>query len=115
MPHHVLVAAALCCALATTAHAETCMASWYQRGRVTASGEAFRPDALTCAMPGYRAGMRPWRVRVTYRGRSVVCRVNDRGPAPRLGRCIDLSRGAARVIGMTSAGVGVVTITVIGK
>ena len=38
-------------------------------------------------------------VRVTYGARSVVVRINDRGPFVR-GRCIDLSRGAARVLGI---------------
>jgi len=43
-------------------------------------------------------------VTVTYRGTSIRCRINDRGPFVR-GRVIDLSRGAARALGMMSAGV----------
>jgi len=44
-----------------------------------------------------------------------VVRVNDRGPAPRLWRAIDLSRGAAAKIGMLGVGVGRVTIQVVER
>jgi rare lipoprotein A len=43
-------------------------------------------------------------VTVSYRGHSIRCRVNDRGPFVR-GRVIDLSVSAARALGMTNAGV----------
>jgi rare lipoprotein A len=43
-------------------------------------------------------------VTVTYRGHSIRCRVNDRGPFIR-GRVIDVSIGAARALGMMGAGV----------
>jgi rare lipoprotein A len=49
---------------------------------------------------------------VTHGGRSVVVTVNDRGPFIR-GRVLDLSTGAARAIGLTSAGVGRVTAEVV--
>ena len=54
----------------------------------------------------------PWRVRVTNlrNGRAVIVRVNDRGPASWTGKCIDLSRGAGRVLGMLAAGTAPVTI-----
>lgn len=110
MLHRFLLAACFC-ALATTAHAQTmrCVASWYFEGVRTASGERFRPDGLTAASRTLPFGTR---VRVTYGSRSVAVRINDRGPYVR-GRCIDLSRGAARRIGLIGAGVGTVTITVI--
>lgn len=92
-----------------SADAETCRASWYQHGRQTANGERFNPDGLTAAHLHLPFGTK---VRVTYRGRSVVVRINDRGPYVR-GRCIDLSRGAAKAIGLTSAGVAPVSITVL--
>jgi rare lipoprotein A len=91
-----------------------CRASWYgpESGSVTANGERFHPDGLTAASRTLPFGSY---VRVTYKGKSVMVRVNDVGPAKWTGRCIDLSRGAAKAIGLTKAGVGVVTITVIGK
>ena len=47
-----------------------------------------------------------------HRWRSVVVRINDRGPFVR-GRVLDLSTGAARAIGLTGAGVGRVTAEVV--
>ena len=81
-------------------------ASWYGpgfHGRRTASGEIFDQEAMTAAMLHVRLGTR---VRVTNlaNGRSVVLRVNDRGPYVG-GRVIDLSRGAMRALGGLSAGV----------
>lgn len=86
-----------------SAHAETCIASQYGTGdgyggRRTASGEIMRPSALTAAHKHLPFGTS---VEVTnkHTGRSVVVRINDRGPFVR-GRCIDLSRAAANAIGM---------------
>jgi rare lipoprotein A len=52
------------------------------------------------------------KLRVTHGGRSVVVTINDRGPFIR-GRVLDLSTGAARVIGLTGAGVGRVVAEVV--
>ncbi|GAC1340158.1 MAG: hypothetical protein NVSMB20_16390 [Bradyrhizobium sp.] len=52
------------------------------------------------------------KLRVTHGGRSVVVTVNDRGPFIR-GRVLDLSTGAARAVGLTSAGVGRITAELI--
>lgn len=89
-------------------------ASWYGpgfSGRPTASGERFNPNDLTAAHRTLPFGTR---VRVTYppTGRSVIVRINDRGPFIR-GRTIDLSAGAARQIGLYSAGVGQVQMEVL--
>jgi rare lipoprotein A len=79
--------------------------SWYGERfheRATASGEPFDADGLTMAHPSLPFGTR---VRVTNlrNGRSVVVRVNDRGP--RVGdRIADLSRAAAERIGMLRRG-----------
>ena len=83
-------------------------ASYYWEGRRTASGERFNPSALTAAHRTWRFGTR---ARVTNRcnGRSVIVRINDRGPFVR-GRAIDLSLGAARAIGMIARGVAPVKI-----
>ena len=88
---------ALAC-LSAPAFAETCIASRYgYNGGRTASGERMNPNAMTAA---HRA--RPFGSHVTVtshsNGRSVTVRINDRGPFVK-GRCIDLSTGAARVLG----------------
>lgn len=88
------------------AHAET--ASWYSSGLRTANGERFAPDGLTAAHRTLPFGTL---VRVTYGARSVVVRINDRGPFI-AGRAIDLSRGAARAIGLS--GVGRVHLAILG-
>ena len=84
-------------------------ASWYgafHHGRQTANGEIFDSAAMTAAHRKLPFGTR---VRVTSErtGRSVVVRINDRGPFVR-GRVIDLSLGAAQSIGLK--GVGAVII-----
>lgn len=80
---------------------ETGIASWYGgrfHGRKTASGEAFDMDALTAAHPKLPFGS--WvRVHNLVNGRSVDVRINDRGPYIKR-RIIDLSRAAARVLGV---------------
>ena len=85
-------------------------ASFYWQGHRTANGERFRPGGLTAAHRTLPFGTR---VRVTNmrNGRSVVVRINDRGPFIR-GRNIDLSRGAATVIGMLGQGVAPVRVAV---
>jgi len=81
------------------------VASWYGAelaGHRTASGDRFNPNELTAAHRTLPLGSR---VRVTYAGRSVVVRINDRGPYAR-GRVIDLSKAAAERIGLRAAGSG---------
>lgn len=78
------------------------------RGRRTASGERFNPDALTAAHRTLSFGTR-LRVTNLRNGRSVVVRVNDRGPFHG-GRILDLSKAAARRIGMVATGTARVRI-----
>lgn len=90
-------------------------ASWYGPGfdgNYSASGEVFNQEALTAAHPSLPFGTR---VRVTNmdNGQSVVVRIIDRGPYAH-GRIIDLSTGAARVIGLISSGVAPVSLEVLG-
>ena len=77
------------------------IASWYGGGeklnKYTASGEEFDPNKLTCASWDYSFGTKLL-VTNLENGKSVVVRVNDRGPAKRLGRLIDLTREAFRRI-----------------
>ncbi|MBS0567062.1 MAG: septal ring lytic transglycosylase RlpA family protein [Proteobacteria bacterium] len=67
-------------------------------GHRTASGERYNRDALTAANPSYAFGTK---VKVTNKknGKTVVVRVNDRGPVQK-GRVIDLSVAAAHQLGM---------------
>ena len=90
------------------------MATWYGgklHGSMTASGERFDQEAMTAAHKTL-----PFNaiVRVTNlkNDRSVTVRINDRGPYAR-GRVIDVSRAAARELGMISDGVVPVTVEVV--
>jgi len=95
------------------------VASWYGGGprwmepnAHTASGERFDPSDLTAAHRTLPMGAR---LLVSYRGRTCVVRVNDRGPAAWTGRSLDLSRGAASALGLIKSGVGRVGVTVLGR
>ena len=97
----VLAVVALVC-LESAAQAE--IASYYGQelaGRRTASGERFNPSAMTAAHRSLRFGTRV-KVSNNRNGRSVIVRINDRGPFVK-GRSIDLSHGAARAIGLGSS------------
>lgn len=90
---------------------QTGLASWYGRkfhGRKTASGDTFDMNALTAA---HRSLPLNCYVKVTNKsnGKSVVVKVNDRGPFHG-NRVLDLSYGAAKQLGITSKGVGNVSI-----
>ena len=90
------------------------VASWYGAelaGHRTASGERFNPHELTAAHRSLPLGSR---VRVTFHGRSVVVRINDRGPYAR-GRVIDLSKAAAERIGLRAAGSGPVELALLAS
>ncbi len=100
--------AAVVCALLSAsppAHAWAGIDSTYGRevfrinpSRRTANGELFNPMGQTAAIWDVPFNTR---MRVTHlaTGRSIVVRVNDRGPHRRLGRLIDLSTGACRALG----------------
>ena len=91
-------------------------ASWYGsefHGRRTANGERYNMNGYTAAHRSLPFGTK---VKVTNRsnGRSVVVRINDRGPFHG-GRVIDLSKGAANKLGMVNSGVARVTLEVQGR
>ena len=89
------------------------IASWYgpgYDGKKTSSGEVFDQDDLTAAHMTFTFGTRV-RVTLLSTGRSVVVRINDRFPNAH--RVIDLSRGAARKIGLIGPGTGKVRVEVV--
>ncbi len=90
---------------------ETGLASWYggkHHGKLTASGEVFNQNRFTAAHPTL-----PWGTRVKVinldNGKSVDVLINDRGPF-KPGRIIDVSRAAARALGMVRRGITKVRI-----
>jgi len=88
------------------------VASWYGpgfAGRRTSNGEIYNPEGLTAASKTLPIGSHV-RVMNPDTGKSVVVRINDRGPYVR-GRSLDLSHGAAQRIGLTGKGVGRVQVT----
>ena len=92
-------------------YAETGIASWYGpgfHGKSTANGEVFDENALTAA---HRTLPMPSIVRVTNldNGRSIVVRVNDRGPFAH-GRIIDMSRRSAQLLGFMKKGTAKVRV-----
>lgn len=98
--------------LAGTTAADAEVASWYGpgfHGHKTANGERFNMYALTAAHKTLPFGTR---VLVSHGSKSVIVRINDRGPYVR-GRSIDLSKAAAQKIGCL--GVCKVNMHVLGK
>ncbi|MBN9670621.1 septal ring lytic transglycosylase RlpA family protein [Roseibium aggregatum] len=99
-----------------TSYKKTGLASWYGptfHGRKTANGEVFDRNGLTAAhttmpLPSYA------RVTNVANGRSMIVRVNDRGPFHG-NRVIDLSERVATLLGTKSAGVGKVKVEYVGK
>ncbi|HSC55214.1 MAG TPA: septal ring lytic transglycosylase RlpA family protein [Phnomibacter sp.] len=91
-------------------------ASWYGpgfHGKKTSSGDKFDMNGLTCASNHYKLGT--WlKVTNMRTGKSVIVRVNDR-MHPRMKRIVDLSKGAAREIGMVSKGVSKVKVEDLGR
>ncbi|GAB4231510.1 MAG: hypothetical protein Kow0032_13780 [Methyloligellaceae bacterium] len=95
------------------AETEVGIASWYEKGARTANGEPFDPDGLTAAHPTLPFGS-VVRVENLRNGRSVVLRINDRGPFVQ-GRVIDVSRGGARQLGLMASGTAPVRITTLRR
>lgn len=96
--------------LATQAHAGK--ASYYWQPQKVACGGNFNSNALTAAHRTLPCGSK---VRVTNKlnGRSVIVTINDRGPFIK-GRVIDVSLRAAKILGMTKAGVVPVKVERVG-
>jgi len=93
---------------------QTGVASYYHdrfQGRKTASGVRYNKNVLTAAHKTLPLGSKV-KVTDTRSGRSVVVKINDRGPYVK-GRVIDLSRAAAKEIGLTKKGVAKVKVEVL--
>lgn len=117
----VLCFSLLTCEAKTNQVVRRGLASWYgghHKGRQTASQERFNPQDFTCASWHYAFGTL-LRVRVAEHGtnlfgKSVVVRVNDRGPSKRYpDRIIDLSEASFNAIADTNLGLIQVTVEVI--
>ena len=95
------------------ASAQCGSASWYALYSQTASGEQMDPSELTAAHRTLPFGTK---LKVTNQknGKTVVVRINDRGPFAR-GRVIDLSQAAAKDLGLVRAGSGKVTLAVLDR
>ncbi len=96
-------------------YTEVGMASWYgypYHGRRAASGEIYDMEKYTAAHRTLPFNARV-RVENLENGRHVEVRINDRGPFVQ-GRIIDLSRAAARSIGMLGAGTARVRLVLVG-
>ena len=122
IPAVIIMTIIICCVAVSCAKAETASYYTYQScvregtsGVYTANGEHFDENALTAAMWGVPFGTM---VKVTNlaNGKSVVVRINDRGPSKRLvkkGRIIDLAKGAFLKIASLIKGVVEVKVEVL--
>lgn len=97
----------------------TGIASWYSEtdpgiNRHTANGEVFDDSRMTCAAWDYPFNTH-LQVTNLQNGKSVVCRVNDRGPNKRLRRLVDLTKTAFRKIETPRKGLVRVSVRVVSK
>ena len=83
------------CDTTSEANSQIMFATWYKHGKKTANGERFDPNGMTAAHRTLPFGTR---LLLTYKDKSVIVRINDRGPFIK-GRQLDLARGAAKALG----------------
>ena len=108
----ILLAGLSVLAIQATAQAEPVIACYYSMwfaGKPTASGEPYDPNGFTAAHPYLPFGTY---LLVSYNGRSVIVRVNDRMPYES-DHDLDLSWAAAQAIGLTDVGTAVVDAEVV--
>ncbi|MEE9314560.1 MAG: septal ring lytic transglycosylase RlpA family protein [Rhizobiaceae bacterium] len=98
----IITASLTVAAIAKQPNIQCGKASWYAMTSLTASGERASPNTMTAAHRTLRFGTK---VRVTNlrNGRSVIVRINDRGPFIK-GRVIDVTKRAAKKLGFLGAG-----------
>lgn len=107
----ILLCSLICFSSCSRKITENGKASYYAdkfEGRRTASGETFRQNGLTAAHRTLPFGTKVTVINISN-GKSVKVRINDRGPFSQ-GRVIDLSKKAAKRIGMLTTGVAVVEV-----
>lgn len=91
------------------------VASFYHEPQLISDGSRYDPMGMTAASRDLKRGT-VVRVQDRMTGRSVIVKINDWGPHPRLaGRVIDLSLGAARKLGMTERGLIQAKVEVLGR
>jgi rare lipoprotein A len=103
---HILLLLALVTPL--KAYADCGKASWYGKnhnGKIMANGKPFSSKKLTAASNTLRLGTK---IKVTYKKKSVVVTITDRGGFSKYGRILDLSKAAADKLGFTKKGVATV-------
>ena len=83
------------CATTSDAKPQNMFATWYKHGKKTANGERFDPNGMTAAHRTLPFGTR---LLLTHKDKSVIVRINDRGPFVK-GKQLDLARGAAKALG----------------
>lgn len=108
----VILAALVLVVTTVSAVSQEGIASYYHEGqRVACHNGRFNPEAMTAAHRTLPCGTK---IKVTNKrnGKSVLLTVNDRGPFIK-GRIVDVSRAAARALGMISAGIAPVSLEVI--
>jgi rare lipoprotein A len=110
-PVSLLVIGLLAVSAGSAVASECGKAAWYDVGGLTASGERTSNGALAAAHRTLPFGTRV-KVENLANGRSVIVRINDRGPFVR-GRIIDVTRAAAEKLGFIRSGVVRVRATVI--
>ena len=86
----------------STVYKNTAVASWYQHGRMTASGQRFDPNGNTVAHRTLPFGTK-LKLTNLRNGKSVIATVNDRGPFVR-GTELDVARGAAQKLDFIKSG-----------
>jgi rare lipoprotein A len=97
--------------LPAAASAATGYASFYKSGYRTANGERYNPQGFTAAHRNLPFGTK-LQVTNLRNGKSVIVRINDRGPFHKK-RVLDLSYGAAKAIGLHRAGIGRISFVVL--
>ena len=83
------------CVTTSDAKPQIMSTTWYKHGKKTANGERFDPNGMTAAHRTLPFGTR---LLLTHKDKSVIVRINDRGPFVK-GRQLDLARGAAKALG----------------
>ncbi len=111
MKHLIVGIVATFALLAVPAQAAKGLASYYKSGKLTANGERYNPLGLTAAHRKLPFGTK---LKVTNlgNGKSVIVRINDRGPFIK-NRILDLSLGAAKAIGLQHRGIGKIAFDII--